>query len=450
MAGGPALGVAVDGDAVAGSASAGRFLTDAANFVDVSRGNPKPSHAQGRGSVKGPAHAANLAARDRGRRIVPDGSAGRLEDGTRSTWPAQRAGEVARRQVLEGHAVQQHPVPAGPGALGGRAAARGGQTGRRVGNVRRVYYWGFHNDDPAQLFQSSLSYNRVMETPPWEPPPLVAYRLNGRGYSPGARGARAHGGAVGTRLQVDQVAAEDRPDQRLSGQRYVRPPEQRSRIVLEDGRLHRQGHRNRSRPASRWSSRERPWSAGRGSSGSNSGCGRRRRRTKSSSDDDPAWKTAVWKPCELMPPPDDWQRDPAAGNIVQGGLGLRPRSGKPKDWPLLSAWSRGPRGCKGSHRDVRVPRPHRRPEWLRPARAAAIPEIGYERGAESRIGRDGLRAGEQITPALPVPSRLNREAQLPEGFDAGEPSAFHVQNRSMPTSSNNVARHIIRRMLSYQ
>ena len=53
-----------------------------------------------------------------------------------------------------------------------------GRVGK-VGNVRRVYFWGFHNNDPAQLFQSSLPYNRAMETPPWEPPPMVAYRLNG-------------------------------------------------------------------------------------------------------------------------------------------------------------------------------------------------------------------------------------------------------------------------------
>jgi DMSO/TMAO reductase YedYZ molybdopterin-dependent catalytic subunit len=46
-------------------------------------------------------------------------------------------------------------------------------------NVRRIYYWGFHNNDPKQLFQSSLSYTQVMEAPPWELPPFVAYRLNG-------------------------------------------------------------------------------------------------------------------------------------------------------------------------------------------------------------------------------------------------------------------------------
>ena len=103
--------------------------------------------------------------------------------------------------------MQQHPLPARPGALGGRAAARGHRRVGKIGNVRRVYYWGFHNNDPAQLFQSSLSYNRVMETPPWEPPPLVAYRLNGREIPLSAAG-RSAWCAVGTRLQVDQVAAD--------------------------------------------------------------------------------------------------------------------------------------------------------------------------------------------------------------------------------------------------
>jgi DMSO/TMAO reductase YedYZ molybdopterin-dependent catalytic subunit len=46
-------------------------------------------------------------------------------------------------------------------------------------NVRRVYYWGFHNSDPMQLFQSSLSYTQAMETPPGELPAFLAYRLNG-------------------------------------------------------------------------------------------------------------------------------------------------------------------------------------------------------------------------------------------------------------------------------
>jgi DMSO/TMAO reductase YedYZ molybdopterin-dependent catalytic subunit len=53
----------------------------------------------------------------------------------------------------------------------------------RLNNIRRVYYWGFHNNDPKQLFQSSLGYNQVMETPPWDLGPFVAYRLNGEPLS---------------------------------------------------------------------------------------------------------------------------------------------------------------------------------------------------------------------------------------------------------------------------
>ena len=49
----------------------------------------------------------------------------------------------------------------------------------KMKDVRRVYYWGFHNDDPKQMFRSSLAINQVLDTPPGELPPFVAYRLNG-------------------------------------------------------------------------------------------------------------------------------------------------------------------------------------------------------------------------------------------------------------------------------
>lgn len=54
----------------------------------------------------------------------------------------------------------------------------------QMSNIRRIYYYGFHNNDPGQLFQSSLSYTQVMETPPGELPVFLAYRLNGEPISP--------------------------------------------------------------------------------------------------------------------------------------------------------------------------------------------------------------------------------------------------------------------------
>ena len=306
---------------------------------------------------------------------------------------AQGLGKSHGVKYLKAMQCNNIPFPLGQGLWEGVPLREVVRRVGKVGNVRRVYYWGFHNNDPAQLFQSSLPYNRVMETPPWEPPPLVAYRLNGGGYSPGARRAGAHGRAVGTRIQVDQVAAEDRPDQRLPGQRYLRPAEQRSRIVLEDGRLPRQGASFvQGRRADR-QSRERRWSGGRGSRGSNSGCGRRPAADGKLADDDPAWKTAVWSPCDLMPPPDDWEAIlPAERRQGKSGASIR-RSGKPKDWPLLFSmvpWTARIR--RPDARLVRAPRAHRRPERLRPARAASVSEIGHESDSLQNLDRDGLNA----------------------------------------------------------
>ncbi|MBL8830626.1 MAG: molybdopterin-dependent oxidoreductase [Planctomycetaceae bacterium] len=55
------------------------------------------------------------------------------------------------------------------------------------GDLRRVFFYGYHNDDPKQRFQSSLPIGRVLEDPPGESPVLVCYKLNGE-YLSGKRG----------------------------------------------------------------------------------------------------------------------------------------------------------------------------------------------------------------------------------------------------------------------
>jgi hypothetical protein len=58
---------------------------------------------------------------------------------------------------------------------------------RPVENIRRVFYYGHHNEEPAQVFRSSLPIGRVLEDPPGELPAIVCYKLNGE-YLTGARG----------------------------------------------------------------------------------------------------------------------------------------------------------------------------------------------------------------------------------------------------------------------
>ena len=59
---------------------------------------------------------------------------------------------------------------------------------RPTANVRRVFYYGYHNDDPKQRFQSSLTLDRVLEEAPGELPVILCYKFNGQWLTP-KRGA---------------------------------------------------------------------------------------------------------------------------------------------------------------------------------------------------------------------------------------------------------------------
>ena len=54
-------------------------------------------------------------------------------------------------------------------------------------NLRRVFYHGYHNDDPQQMFRSSLPISRVLEDAFDLPPVILCYKLNGR-WLDGERG----------------------------------------------------------------------------------------------------------------------------------------------------------------------------------------------------------------------------------------------------------------------
>ena len=50
--------------------------------------------------------------------------------------------------------------------------------------VRRVFYYGYHNDDPKQMFRSSLPIGRVLEDYFDLPPVILCYKLNGEWLDP--------------------------------------------------------------------------------------------------------------------------------------------------------------------------------------------------------------------------------------------------------------------------
>jgi len=56
-----------------------------------------------------------------------------------------------------------------------------------VENLRHVYYYGHHNEDPKQMFKCYLPMNRVFEDPPGELPVILCTKLNGE-FLTGERG----------------------------------------------------------------------------------------------------------------------------------------------------------------------------------------------------------------------------------------------------------------------
>jgi hypothetical protein len=73
-----------------------------------------------------------------------------------------RRAERHRVQYLKGVTCNNLGEPLRHGACG-RASRSVIWLARPVLNVRRFFYYGYHDDDPAQIFQSSLPIGRVLE-----------------------------------------------------------------------------------------------------------------------------------------------------------------------------------------------------------------------------------------------------------------------------------------------
>ena len=164
------------------------LITPAAKFSDVSRGNPKPHSLKGDALV-----AARLTPETWRVEITADttfkeaadiNKSFTLADGTALDLAAlQELGKKHSVKFLKAMQCLNIPAPLGQGLWEGVPLREVLRLCGTMRNVRRIYFSGFHNNDPKQLFRSSLSYTQAMETPPGELPAFLAYRLNGEPLS---------------------------------------------------------------------------------------------------------------------------------------------------------------------------------------------------------------------------------------------------------------------------
>jgi len=327
------------------------FLTPDADFEDVSRGTPKPHTLTGDALLR-----ARLTPETWKLNIETDPSTtdvvtqkAQIETPVTLDYPALlKLGKKHRVLFLKAMQCLNIANPLGQGLWEGVPLRDVLRLCGPMSNVRRVYFWGFHNDDPKQRFQSSLSYTQVMETPPGELPVFLAYKLNGEPLSlerggpvrmvvPWAHGFKSIKWLQEIRLtnlyQTNDTYAEKNndPESYLKTAAYLDTVTPGNPTWI------------RGLAISGWSglSRVEYWVRPAGAP---------------LTDSDPAWGKAEWKPCDLAPPPD-WP-DVLPNGIAAGDiLGFNPTTGQPLTWPLrfsMVSYSASLRGLKPGKYEVRA------------------------------------------------------------------------------------------------
>ncbi len=340
-------------------------LTPAEDFNTVARGNPKPHSLEGEALVK-----ARLT-RDTWRlKITADPlveppvvkqpatlEKPRTIDGGNAIDLPRLLDLASKHGVKFIKAMQclNIPAPLGQGLWEGVPLREVLRLCGGMNNVRRIYYRGFHNNDPEQIFQSSVSYTQAMETPPGELPVFLAYKLNGEPI-PLIRGGPvrmivpwAHGFKSIKWLQQIFVTNDPRindtyalqnndPDSYLKTAAYVdRGPKEIAAgepVVLTG--LVISGLSGVKR-VEHWVRK----------------VGDNPRRLD---DDDPELLKGPWKPCRIVPPPD-WKSILPDGVTPKQILGFDPATGKPRSWPLrygMASYSAEIRDLKPGNYEVRA------------------------------------------------------------------------------------------------
>ena len=309
------------------------WLTRQSRFRDVSRGNPKP-------------HSLSEARRK--------------EVGlTRDTWslevlsdPENKASlrhELSKKnntaftfkhlmEMAKKHAVRFPKVmtclnigcPLGNGIWEGvplRKVLWLTQPGR---NLRRVFYHGYHNDKPEQMFRSSLPVGRVLEDPYGLPPVILCYKLNGHWLEP-RRGApvrivvpEAYGFKnikwlshvfLTNNWQANDTYGDQNNDVDSPLKTFC-DPFALPATVKPDQPIPLTGY---AQVGISGLAKVQAWI---------------HNDAEKLPPDDEYFLKAPWRDAEILPPPKTWGGDLADNRIPSPTYGFDPKTGRPKTWPM--------------------------------------------------------------------------------------------------------------------
>jgi DMSO/TMAO reductase YedYZ molybdopterin-dependent catalytic subunit len=198
-------------------------------------------------------------------------------------------------------------------------------------NLRRVFYHGYHNDDPKQLFRGSLPAGRVLEDYDDLPPVILCYKLNGEWLSP-ERGAPVrilapeHYGFKSVKwlinITLSNLASAN--DTYIGGNNDIDSPLKTFAATLS---VPKDAKADAPLPVTGYAqvgiaglSKVQVWVSPTG---------------KGWPADDPYFTTAPWVDGQILAPPAKWGGD-VTGEMLKGVAGFD-AMGKPKTWPMRLA-----------------------------------------------------------------------------------------------------------------
>jgi len=197
-------------------------------------------------------------------------------------------------------------------------------------NLRRVFYYGYHNDDDKQMFRSSLPVGRVLEDPFNLPPVILCYKLNGQWLTP-ERGApvrmivpEAYGFksikwlshvVLSNLAHANDTYGEKNND--------VDSPLKTFCALFPTERNVESGV---PLPLTGW--------AQVGMSGLGKVQVWVHDTSKTLPGDDPYFTRAPWRDAQILGPPKQWGGGLPSGRIPRPTMGFEDETGEPKQWPL--------------------------------------------------------------------------------------------------------------------
>jgi DMSO/TMAO reductase YedYZ molybdopterin-dependent catalytic subunit len=200
-------------------------------------------------------------------------------------------------------------------------------------NLRRVHYYGYHNDDEQQMFRSSLPVGRVLEDQFGLPPVILCYKLNGQWLSPERGGPvrivvpEAYGFksikwlttvVLSNLFYANDTYGTQNNDVDSPLKTFaatIAPPAQ----VKPDEPIPITGY---AQVGISGLSKVQVWLQKEGEELQDTG---------------PHFANAPWADAEILPPPETWGGGFEEGRIPEGTLGFDPESGRPLTWPMKLA-----------------------------------------------------------------------------------------------------------------